>query len=187
MPLILYHKQRIPQQLRVEEPVQLLDVMPTILDFAGVDPSGLTMQGDSLVGLIEGRNPDYWKARVVASEEVTTRDRAKDWRNSGLRVYGSLYYGDWHFISSRSFWPRSGFVPEALRLKVFNQAEDPQEGHALLRFVPDAYLRYRYMSGLNELQSISQDAQHKFRSTQETNYEFDPDTLEHLKALGYVE
>jgi arylsulfatase A-like enzyme len=187
VPLILYHKQRIPQQLRIQEPVQLLDVMPTVLDFAKVDASGLVMQGDSLVSLIDGRDPDYWKSRVVASEEVTTRDRAKGWRNTGLRVSGSLFYGDWHFISSRSFWPQRGFVPESLRLKVFNQAEDPQEGNSLARFFPDAYLRYRFTSGLGELQELGEDAQRKFRSSQETNYEFDPDTLEHLKALGYVE
>ncbi len=187
VPLILYHKQRIPQQLRIQEPVQLLDVMPTVLDFAKVDTSGLVMQGDSLVSLIEGRDPDYWKSRVVASEEVTTRDRARGWRNSGLRVVGSLFYGDWHFISSRNFWPGRGIVPESLRLKVFNQADDPQEANALARFFPDAYLRYRFTSGLDELQSLGEDAQRKFRSTQETNYEFDPDTLEHLKALGYVE
>jgi arylsulfatase A-like enzyme len=187
VPLILYHHNRIPQRLRVEEPVQLLDLMPTILEFADVDSSGLTMQGDSLAGLIEGRNPDYWKARVIASEEVTTRDRIKEWRNTGLRAYGSLYYGSWHFISSRSFWPRSGFVPESLRLKVFDQAEDPQELAARGRFFADAYLRYRYTAGLNELQSLGEAAQTRFRRTQETNYEFDPDTLEHLKALGYVE
>jgi arylsulfatase A-like enzyme len=187
VPLILYHKQRIPRQLRVEEPVQLLDIMPTILDFADVDSSGMVMQGDSLVGLIVGRDPGYWKSRVIASEEVTTRDRAKSWRNTGLRVSGSLFYGDWHFISSRAFWPRRGVVPESLRLKVFNQADDPQEMRALPRFFADAYLRYRFTSGLDELQSLGEDAQRRFRSTQETNYEFDPDTLEHLKALGYVE
>ena len=187
VPLILYHKQGIPQQLRVEEPAQLLDVMPTILDFADVDVSGMTMQGDSLVALLEGRDPEYWQSRVIASEEVTTRDPVKDWRNRGLRVYGSLYYGPWHFISSRAFWPYSGYVPESLRLKVFNQAEDPQETRALPRFFADAYLRYRYTSGLNQLQRISEEAQRRFRSTQETSYEFDPDTLEHLKALGYVE
>jgi arylsulfatase A-like enzyme len=187
VPLVLYHQQKIPQQLRVHEPVQLLDIMPTILEFAKVDTSGLVMQGDSLVGLLEGRDPDYWESRVVASEEVTTRDRAKHWRNAGLRVAGSLFYRDWHFISSRSFWPRRGLVPESLRLKVFNQAEDPQEGASLARFFPDVYLRYRFTSALDELQSLGEDAQRKFRSTQETNYEFDPDTLEHLKALGYVE
>jgi hypothetical protein len=147
----------------------------------------MVLQGDSLVGLVEGRDPGYWKSRVIASEEVTTRDRAKSWRNTGLRVSGSLFYGDWHFISSRAFWPRRGVVPESLRLKVFNQADDPQETRALPRFFADAYLRYRFTSGLDELQSLGEDAQRRFRSTQETNYEFDPDTLEHLKALGYVE
>jgi hypothetical protein len=131
--------------------------------------------------------PDYWKARVIASEEVTTRDRTRGWRNSGLWTYGSLYYGSWHFISSRAFWPRRGFVPESLRLKVFDQAADPQELAARGRFFADAYLRYRYTAGLNELQSLGEAAQTRFRRTQETNYEFDPDTLEHLKALGYVE
>jgi arylsulfatase len=187
VPLILFHKQKIPKPLRVEEPVQLLDVMPTILDFAGVDASGLVMQGDSLVELIEGRNLEHWKSRVIASEEVTMRDRAKPSRNRGLRVSGSLYYGPWHFISSRIFWPQRGYLPESLRLKVFNQAEDPQELDSRLRFFPDVYLRYRYTSGLNDLQRISEDAQHRFRSSNETDYEFDPDTLEHLKALGYVE
>jgi arylsulfatase A-like enzyme len=187
VPLILYHQQKIPQKLRVEEPVQLLDIMPTILDFAGVDSSGLAMQGDSLVGLIEGRDPNYWKSRVIASEEVTTRDRARPWRNTGLRVSGSLFYNDWHFISSRAFWPRRGYAPESLRLKVFNQAQDAQETSALPRFFADAYLRYRYTSGLNRLQSLGEDAHQRFRSSQETDYEFDPDTLEHLKALGYVE
>jgi arylsulfatase len=187
VPLIMFHKQKIPRQQRIDEPVQLMDVMPTVLDFAGVDASGLVMQGDSLLGLIEGRNPDYWKSRVIASEEVTMRDRANQSRNRGLRVSGSLYYGDWHFIASRIFWPRRGYLPESLRLKVFDQAKDHEELHAAVRFFPDVYLRYRYTSGLNQLQTISEDAQQRFRASNETDYEFDPDTLEHLKALGYVE
>jgi len=187
VPLILYHKQKISKPLRVEEPVQLMDIMPTVLDFAGVDASGLVMQGDSLVDLIEGRNPGYWKSRVLTSEEVTMRDRTKPQRNNGLRVSGSLYYGGWHFISSRIFWPQRGYLPESLRLKVFNQGEDPQELDSRLRFFPDVYLRYRYTSGLNQLQRIGEEAHQRFRSSNETDYEFDPDTLEHLKALGYVE
>jgi arylsulfatase A-like enzyme len=187
VPLILYHKELIPQQLRVEEPVQLLDVMPTILEFSGVDSSGMAMQGDSLIGLMEGRDPEYWASRVIASEEVTERDRIRHSRNRGLRVMGSLFYGPWHFIASRGFWPKRGIVPESLRLKVFNQAEDPQELAARGRFVPDLYLRYRYTSGLNQLQRLGEEAHSRFRNSDETNYEFDPETLEHLKALGYVE
>ena len=101
VPLILYHHNRIPQRLRVEEPVQLLDLMPTILEFADVDSSGMTMQGDSLVGLIEGRNPDYWKARVIASEEVTTRDRSQrlaQYRPARLRL-AVLRQLAFHFVA----------------------------------------------------------------------------------------
>ena len=187
VPLILFHSQKIPKPARIDEPVQLLDVMPTVLEFAGVDTSALTMQGDSLLGLIEGRNPEYWDSRVTVSEEVTMRDQARPWRNRGLRVSGSLFYRDWHFIASRAFWPQRGYWPESLRLKVFNLTEDPQEHRAVPRFLYDAYLRYRYTAGLNELQRISEEAGHAFRSNEEQSYEFDPDTLEHLKALGYVQ
>jgi arylsulfatase len=187
VPMILVHPQRIPKPMRITESVQLLDVMPTILEFAGVDAGGLAMQGDSLVSLLEGRDPEFWRNRVIASEEVTLRDKVRDWRNEGLWVSGSLFYRDWHFIASRKFWPQHGYWPESLRVKVFNLTDDPKEHSAVTRFLPDAYLRYRYTAGLNRLQSISEEAGRMFRNTQEQNYEFDPEALEHLKALGYVE
>jgi arylsulfatase A-like enzyme len=187
VPMILVHPQRIPKPLRITESVQLLDVMPTILEFAGVDASALAMQGDSLVSLLDGRDPEFWRNRVIASEEVYVRDKVRDWRNHGLWVSGSLFYRDWHFIASRKFWPQHGYWPESLRLKVFNLTDDPQEHRAVTRFLPDAYLRYRYTLGLNRLQSISEEAGRMFRNTEEQNYEFDPEALEHLKALGYVE
>ena len=79
------------------------------------------------------------------------------------------------------------FIKERRPDFFFNQAEDPQETRSRARFFADAYLRYRFTAGLHELQSLGEDAQRRFRSTQETDYAFDPDTLEHLKALGYVE
>jgi arylsulfatase A-like enzyme len=187
VPMILVYPQRIPEPRRITETTQLLDVMPTILEFAGVDARGLAMQGDSLVSLLEGRDPEFWRNRVIASEEVMTRDRVKPGRNRGLRASGSFFYRDWHLIASREFWPQRGYWPESLRLKVFHMTDDPEEGRTVTRFLPDAYLRYRYTSGLNRLQSISEEAGRTFRSSQEQDYEFDPDTLEHLKALGYVE
>jgi arylsulfatase A-like enzyme len=168
--------------------VQLLDVMPTILEFAQVGASALAMQGDSLVGLLEGRDREFWSNRVIASEEAVTRDRVRPQRNRGLRVHGSLFYRDWHLIASRAFWPQRGYWPESLRLKVFDLANDPQELDPMLRFMPDVYLRYRYTSGLNQLQSISEEARRRWVvAGQERTHEFDPETLEHLKALGYVE
>jgi arylsulfatase A-like enzyme len=170
VPLVLLHAKKIPKPLRLMEPVQLLDVMPTVLEFAGVDASGMVMQGDSLASLVEGRNPEFWRNRVVASEEVTMRDKVDTSRNVGLRVSGSLFYRDWHLIASRMFWPQRGYWPESLRLKVFNLESDPHEHSAAMRFLPDAYLRYRYTTGLNQLQSISEEAGQLFRSSTEQAY-----------------
>ena len=188
VPLSLVHPGKIPP-LRSTEPVQLLDVMPTVLEFAGVDTRGVVMQGDSLVDLLEGRKPEFWRNRVIASEEASQRNKTRAWRNQALFVSGSLFYKDWHLIASREFWPGREHVywPESLRLKVFNLKDDPQEQRPVTRFAPDAYLRYRYTSALHRLQSISSEAGRRFTKTEEQNYEFDPDTLEHLKALGYVE
>jgi arylsulfatase len=188
VPLIMVDTRRIPKPVRIHEPVQLLDVMPTILEFAQVDASGLAMQGDSLVGLLEGRDREFWSNRVIASEEAVTRNGVRTQRSRGLRVHGSLFYRDWHLIASRAFWPQRGYWPESLRLKVFDLANDPQELDPMLRFMPDVYLRYRYTSGLNQLQSISEEARRRWVvAGQERTHEFDPETLEHLKALGYVE
>ena len=127
----------------------------------------------------------------VRSGKLEPEDKGRD--NNHTEPVSAMVWGpaDRFFTASADrtikSWPRTGFVPESLRLKVFNQAEDPQETEALSRFFADAYLRYRFTAGLDELQSLGEDAQRRFRSTQETNYEFDPDTLEHLKALGYVE
>ena len=49
----------------------MVDVMPTVLDLAGVDRNGLLMQGDSFVPLIEARDPNTWAGRIVVSEKPT--------------------------------------------------------------------------------------------------------------------
>ena len=50
------------------EPVELLDVMPTILDIAGIDTTGMLLQGRSLLPLIEGREAG---PRLALSEGLT--------------------------------------------------------------------------------------------------------------------
>jgi arylsulfatase A-like enzyme len=188
VPLMIVYPQRFPGGQQFRETVQLMDVMPTVLELASVETSGLAMQGDSLVGLVDGRDPEHWRDRVVVSEEVYTRDKVDTSRNRGLRVYGSLFYRNWHFIASRSFWPQRGYVPESLRLRTYGLHEDPEELRPLRRFVPDLYIRYRYTSFLNELQSTDEDAWQRWTNNgQGQTYQFDPDVLEQLKGLGYVQ
>ena len=61
VPLMMVYPKRFREAKRIGDPVQLIDVMPTILELAEVDRADLLLQGDSLVGLIEGQG-----ARAVA-------------------------------------------------------------------------------------------------------------------------
>jgi arylsulfatase A-like enzyme len=82
---------------RIADPVQLIDVMPTILELA--DPADLLLQGDSLVGLIEGREPERWRNRVVISEAATIMHK------QGPCRCASVVHRDWHVNSSTAAHP----------------------------------------------------------------------------------
>ncbi|MGH8614901.1 MAG: sulfatase [Gammaproteobacteria bacterium] len=181
--LILSYPERYHEGKEITETVQLLDVMPTVLDLAQVESSGLLLQGDSLVGLIEGSGLADWKSRLVVSEEPMLMDKASAWRNEGMRAIGSLFYRGFHLIASRKFFP-----PEVLTLKVFDISADPEESRPLYRFVPDLYLKYKYASVLNQIQANNIAGWKKWTDDEQAqNYKFDPDVLEHLKGLGYIE
>ena len=61
VPLMMVYPKRFQEAKRIGDPVQLIDVMPTILELAEVDPADLLLQGNSLIGLIEGRDPERWR------------------------------------------------------------------------------------------------------------------------------
>jgi hypothetical protein len=161
--------------------------MPTVLELAGVASDALVTQGDSLVDLIEGRRLSEWRNRVVLSEESTQMSKADLSAQRGLRVTGSVHYRGWHLIASREFWPRR-FLPEALRLKVFDVDEDPDESRPAWSFVADPWLRYRYVQLIDRIQRNHAEARKRWASDgDEEVHRMDPDSLDQLKALGYIE
>lgn len=172
---------------RISETVGLIDLMPTLLELAGVDANGLLMQGDSLVGLLDGDGGSTaWRDRVVLSEEPMSMDKANPSRQQGLRVIGSFFYRDWHFIASRQFWPRR-WVPESLRLKVFHLSKELDE-EPLWSFAPDVLMRLRFAHLLDSVQKNDYAARRSWTSEeQDATHRMDPEALEQLKALGYVD
>ncbi|MEZ4549017.1 MAG: hypothetical protein R2874_00645 [Desulfobacterales bacterium] len=73
--------------------VQLIDIMPTILDYANINKDSLMMQGSSLVPLLSSENEDFWRNRICCSDEVMFDVDKKG-------VYGSLFYKDIHILTS---------------------------------------------------------------------------------------
>jgi arylsulfatase A-like enzyme len=59
VPLIILHPGLKKQGVRIAHQVQLIDVMPTILDFLKIDTDNLNMEGKSLIKLIEAKEKDF--------------------------------------------------------------------------------------------------------------------------------
>ena len=53
----------IPAGVRIDVPVQLIDVAPTILELAGVSPPA-SFEGESFLGLLRGRDDEHFRKRA---------------------------------------------------------------------------------------------------------------------------
>ena len=65
----MFYPEKLPGG-KISQPVQVIDIMPTVLDLAGIDRSHLLIEGYSLLSLIHGKEPDFCDNRVCYSEEV---------------------------------------------------------------------------------------------------------------------
>ncbi len=179
VPLMMSYPGMFNTSQRLEESVQLIDVMPTVLELASVDTSDLLMQGDSLVSLIEGSNPDYWQQRITVSEEPMLMKRSED-----PCVCGSLFFGPWQLHGSLLSWPervKSTYV----KTGVYRFREDGM--NPVVSFLPDLYIRYLRQTTLTDLTSANMRTWRRLTEGQQQDvYKMDPDTLQELRGLGYV-
>ena len=154
--------------------------MPTILELAGVETAPLLMQGDSLVELIKGREMPYWENRLLVSEEPTVMSK------DPLSLSGSLFFRKWHILSSRV--SRRKLLPRVLRTLVYDFHEDRSENRPLYSFLGDFWLRYKFVSTLEELQSNNIAAWKKWTGGGGAkSYVQDPEELKRLRGLGYIQ
>jgi arylsulfatase A-like enzyme len=183
VPLMFVYPGRFATPKRIAAPVQLIDVMPTVLELAGVERGDLLLQGQSLTGLIDGERPDYWRDRVIVSEEPTAMLKGDPCS------CGSLYFRDWHVLSSSWMWPRDHlYLPDLQAFLATNVlAVDKPRGESLAAsFLPDLLVRSRQRSFLTELREANMAAWRKLTEGDAGGRVIDPDTLERLRGLGYV-
>ncbi len=142
---------------RVDALVQHVDLLPTILDFAGLEP----LEG------VEGRSLlPYLEAGV---EE--TAPAVFSYLHLDGKPFASVVAGDWKLIER---YPGDGLVVSQL----FNLAEDPGETRSLTLEAP---VRARYLA----LQIEARLAMGRKLTTSEA--EMDEQTVNALRALGYLD
>ena len=107
VPLIIRYPERMPAGLRVSGYNQHKDLMPTLLELAGIE-SGIPFDGRSLMGMVRGETASH-EAEIYVTE--CTWMRKHGWRTPQWKLIRALE-PDFHFKAP---------------VELYNLVEDPQE------------------------------------------------------------
>ena len=109
---------------KVEHPVSLIDIYPTLLDLAGLDnktvknEKGKPLDGHSLKPFLENPNTEEWNGPKGALSVVYSSDRNK---NNTANHHYSLRTKDWRYI-----------IYDSGNEELYNNSSDPKEWNNLL-------------------------------------------------------
>jgi arylsulfatase A-like enzyme len=179
VPLLLWAPGRIPAGLKIDEPVQLVDVMPTLLELSGLPvPPGV--QGQSLRPLL-GTAPRAgvvaaaggWNRRPLIAEKQPTAG-GDDFPRAGESY--AIIDGRWKLIRNVVRAPQQ---PE---FELFDFYEDPLDKKDLAAANPDVVARLT--RALEAWQATARAA--RLPPDSETTKGMSAEQLEQLRALGYV-
>jgi len=124
---------------------------------------------------------------VAVSQEVKSRSRTNETDN-----WGSLFFRNWHFLNSNAFdWlgerDKEGEFSKVATVRLFDVDSDPDEEQDLIgEFESDALQEW---SG-HVLRTFAVSHSRIYRALngdREENVLYDPESLEQLKNLGYLQ
>jgi uncharacterized sulfatase len=133
VPLVISWPGRIRPGLVVDDPVVLIDVLPTVLELTGLPaPSDRIIDGESLMPLLEGRRPNH--LRPVFFHQVATLRAVREGHFKYHDRHG-VFYGNpvdwpWALMKERGPW-------------LFDLQLDPAESYDVSARYPEVAKRLR--------------------------------------------
>jgi arylsulfatase A-like enzyme len=175
VPLILWGPGRVGKGLSVEEPVQLIDVMPTLVELAGLRmPEGA--QGQSLRPLlappVDGVRAEGWKRRPVVAEKQPMGGA----EHPGASESYAIIEDGWKLIHNVAR------PPDRPELELFDFLKDPLDQRNLAAEHPERV--ERLARALGAWRQYAQTA--RLKPDSEAAKELSREQLERLRSLGYV-
>ncbi len=150
----------IPAGKRVAAPVQIMDLLPTILDAAGIEPDDILFQGRSLLPLVRGEQEEAFAERGIFIE-------------GQLPDQVSVRLGPFHFIPEKNLW--------------FDLRDDPLETRPVNSFTLEFALKARARALARRYREVYRELHAKVASKTTEALDLDPETLKQLRTLGYID
>jgi arylsulfatase A-like enzyme len=180
VPLIFWSPGRVGKGLKVDETVQLIDVMPTLLDLGGL-PLPATVQGQSLRPLLAGSGgagagaaaTSGWMRRPAISEKQPS-GVGSDFPETAESY--AIADGDWKLIHNVVR------PPDAPEYELFEFYKDPLDQKNVAAEHPDFVERLG--KALDAWHRMALQA--KLKSDREETKGMTAEQLERLRSLGYV-
>jgi len=179
VPLILWGPGRVPKGVKIEEPVELINLMPTLLEYADVPvPPGI--QGQSLRPLLAagGRGGGVaaagseWKRRPVIAEKQPQGGAGHPLLTESYAIMD----GNWKLVHNVAR------PPEMAEFELFDFYKDPLDQKNVAADHPDAVERLG-----KQLEAWKRMAtQAKLKPDSEETKGMSAEQLERLRSLGYV-
>jgi choline-sulfatase len=169
VPLILWGPGRVARGVKIEEPVELVDVMPTLLDLSGISPP-TGMQGQSMRPLL-GKGTG-WKRRPPIAE----RQPMGGTDDLGAAESYAIMDGNWKLIHNVVK------PPEKPEFELFDFYQDPLDQRNVAAEHPDVVERLaKVLDGWHQMASAA-----KLKPDSELAKGMSREQLEQLRSLGYV-
>ncbi len=189
VPLMIFAPGRLPAGIRIRETVSLVDLLPTVLDLAGLAPLERT-QGRSLVPLMRG-DPN-WEKRPVILEQLE-----RDVNTNEFTGHIEMIDGQWG--ASLEIWPvrKPGEPPvqparwEAKarlhvdgqpRLLLYDLWDDPFVRQNVNSRYPDLVTKYTTLLEKQWAAHLAMAALYKPGG----QVQLSPEQIATLRALGYI-
>lgn len=189
VPLLLWRPGSVPAGMVIEETVEVIDLMPTVLQMAGL-PMPAGMQGRSLLPLMAGAAGSGGEAGISAGAAWAAgdgpRSRPAFAEKNALEETGgppprdtesyTIFSGDWKLIHNVKRPPGQ---PE---FELYDHQVDPLNQRNLASGHPD--IVRRLAAGLAAWREMAREAR---LPSEAHSQEMSPEEIERLRNLGYIQ
>jgi arylsulfatase A-like enzyme len=172
---LMWNPKLIATSRRVAEPVQLIDLMPTLLDLLGI-PIPEVVEGQSLLGLLRGQ-PFHRRGFVVTSRYAHPYSQQNESLPEDHIDSLGLLDASWKLV-----YRAKGREVGLRRIELYDRRQDRQDANDVASQNP------RKVDGMLAEVSVWMQAQNEARSLLGTGAKtaLDLQTLSRLRSLGYL-